>query len=70
MSFRFILSNTARLAPTSYGDMRIQGSAKAWRMPAMIAQANLDNLSKPVHMHGRTPSLVASTTNNETAEDA
>ena len=31
------------------GDTRIQGSAKARHMPAMIAQADLDNLSRPVH---------------------
>ena len=45
MSFRFILSNTARLAPFPYEDMHIQGSAKARRMPVMIAQADLDHLS-------------------------
>ena len=47
----FILSNTTRLAPFPYGGTRIQGSAKMQRMLAMIAQADLDNLSKPVHAH-------------------
>ena len=31
MSFRFILSNTTRLAPFPYRDMRVQGSAKVRR---------------------------------------
>ena len=53
-TFRFILSSTARLAPFPYGDRRVQGSAKAQRMPAMIAQADLDNLSRPVHTYTLT----------------
>ena len=51
-SFRFIPSNTTRLAPFPLnGDTRVHGSAKARRVPAMIAQADLDNLSGPLHAH-------------------
>ena len=42
MSFRFIFSNTTRPAPFYCGDTGVQGSAKVWRMRAMIAQADLD----------------------------
>ena len=45
MSFRFIFSNTATLAPLPYGYTHVQGSAEAQRMPAMIVQTDLDNLS-------------------------
>ena len=37
--------NTARLSSFPYGDTCIQGSAKARRMPALIVQADMDNLS-------------------------
>ena len=53
-AFRFILliSNTDQIiAPFPYGDTCVQGLAKVPRMPAMIAQADLDNLSRPVHAH-------------------
>ena len=53
MSLHFVLSNTTRLAPFCYGDTRVQGSAKGQRMPARIVQADLDNLSRPVHTHAR-----------------
>ena len=43
MSFCFILSNTPRLAPFPYLDTRVQWSAKVQCMPAIIAQADLDN---------------------------
>ena len=53
MSFCFILSNTARLAPFPYG-------AKARRMPAMIAQAGLACAAKFVEggLRGPPPPLV------------
>ena len=37
MSFRIILSNTTSLSSFPCEDMRVQGSANARRMPAMIA---------------------------------
>ena len=40
MNFHFILSNTTRVAPLS-----------PMEMPAMTAQADLDKLSTPVHVH-------------------
>ena len=64
MSFRFILSNTTRLAPfqSPYVDTTRTRSAKAQHMSAMIAQANLDNyLGQSMHTHLSQ----ASTTNNE-----
>ena len=64
MSFRFIPSNTTILAPFPYGDRHVQGSAKAQRVPAMIAQPDLDNISWPVY------SSCASTVTNEAVEDA
>ena len=67
LSFRFILSNTTRLAPFPYGDTRIQGSAKAQHMPAMIVQADLDHyLGQSTYTH----SLRSSITNNEAGKDA
>ena len=45
------LATLQRLAPFPYGDTRFQGAAKARRMPEMIAQADLDNLSRPLNPH-------------------
>ena len=67
MSFCVILSNTARLVPFPCGDTRVQGSAKAWRVPAMIAQTHLQDLSRP---STRTHSSCAWTANNEAGENA
>ena len=46
-----------------YGDTSVHGSAKARRVPAMIAQVDLDNLStcRPVHVHAF---IMCSTENN------
>ena len=66
LSFRFILSNTARLAPFPYGDTRVQGSAKARHVPKMTAQADLDKLSRSVHAH----TIMRLTANNDAGEDA
>ena len=50
MSFRFILSKTTRLTPFPYGDMEDQKMHSA--LPAMIAQADLDNYpGQSTHMH-------------------
>ena len=71
-NLRSILGNAARLAHFPYENACVQGSAKARRMPAMIAQAYLvDNLyvrypGQSTHTH----SSCASTTNNETDENA
>ena len=43
MSSPSILSITARPAHFPNKDMRVQGSAQAQRMPAMIAKADLDD---------------------------
>ena len=67
MSFRFILSNTARLAPFTYGHRRVQGSAKARCMPARIVEATwIIYLGQST----RTHLSCASTANNEAGEDA
>ena len=54
MSFRFILRNITRLAPFPYEDTARTRISEGARMPTMIAQADLDNLSRPVgpvHAH-------------------
>ena len=43
MSFHSTRNNTAGLAPYPYEDTRVQGSAQARHMPAMIAQDDLSN---------------------------
>ena len=67
MSFRVILSNTTSLSSFPCEDTRVQGSANARHMPAMIAHLTwMIYLGQLMRMR----SSCTSTANNETGENA